>query len=488
MTIIKLMTYIGIVALVVTALTIYLKKSKNYGITYLQHFAGILFLVSGFVKAVDPLGTAFKTEQYFDAFYYTLEGTKLSFMASIFPFLNQYVNAFSIGTIVLEMMLGVMLILGVLPKLTSWIFLLLMLFFTSLTGFTFLTGYVPPDANFFEFSKWGPYVDSNMRVSDCGCFGDFIKIVPKTSFLKDIFLLIPAILFLMYHKKFHTLLTSGARLGITIASFVAFMFYCLNYTYWNEPSIDFRPFKEGVNVREQKQREMEAEANRPVFQVITPKAGGESITLSSEEYAKRWKEFPKEEFDIVQQTGESEMEHSKISDFRVTDKWDEDVTEQILSDTGYSLMIINYKVKLDFEDKQVEVADTTFAPVDSMATDSLATPAIVSIKKTIENMQIPKFMPEWVQLYNDKITPLLKKAEEEKMSACIIFGGLSTEQINLATKTLDITVPAYQADETILKTIIRSNPGILLWKDGAIIKKWHINKAPEWKEIQEYMK
>jgi hypothetical protein len=74
------------------------------------------------------------------------------------------------------------------------------------------------------------------------------------------------------------------------------------------------------------------------------------------------------------------------------------------------------------------------------------------------------------------------------MSACIIFGGLSTEQINLATKTLDITVPAYQADETILKTIIRSNPGILLWKDGAIIKKWHINKAPEWKEIQEYMK
>jgi hypothetical protein len=78
MTIIKLMTYIGIVALVVTALTIYLKKSKNYGITYLQHFAGILFLVSGFVKAVDPLGTAFKTEQYFDAFYYTLKGLSLA--------------------------------------------------------------------------------------------------------------------------------------------------------------------------------------------------------------------------------------------------------------------------------------------------------------------------------------------------------------------------------------------------------------------------
>jgi hypothetical protein len=79
-------------------------------------------------------------------------------------------------------------------------------------------------------------------------------------------------------------------------------------------------------------------------------------------------------------------------------------------------MIINYKVKLDFEDKQVEVADTTFAPVDSMATDSLATPAIVSIKKTIENIQIPKFMPDWVQLYNDKITPLLKRLKKRNVS------------------------------------------------------------------------
>ncbi|MCO6461519.1 MAG: hypothetical protein J5I59_08955 [Saprospiraceae bacterium] len=488
MTIIKLMTYIGIAALVVTAVTIYRKKSKNYLISYFQHFAGILFLVSGFVKAVDPLGTAFKTEQYFDAFYYTLEGTKMSFLANIFPYLNNYVNAFSIGTIVLEMMLGVMLILGVRPKLTSWAFFLLMLFFTSLTGFTFLTGYVPTDVNFFEFSKWGPFVESNMRVSDCGCFGDFIKIVPKTSFMKDLFLMIPAILFLLYHNKFHKLLTAGARLGITTACLVAFLFFCLNYTYWNEPSIDFRPFKEGVNIREQKQKELEAEANRPVYQIITPKGGGESVTLSSEEYAKRWKEFPKDKFDIVQKTGESEMEHTKISDFRITDEQDQDVTDQILSDTAYSLMIINYKVDFDKEMQEVVTADTTFAPLDSTKLDSIGKPAIVSINKTTEKVEVPVFKPEWIKLYGDKITPLLKKATDNHLNAYVVFGGLTTDQIDSAIKKMGINVPAYQADETILKTVIRSNPGIILWKDGTIIKKWHINKAPSWDEVKEYIK
>lgn len=482
MTIVKLMTWIGIAALLVTILTVYLKKTKNPFITFLQFFAGILFLVSGFVKAVDPLGTAFKTEQYFDAFYYTFEGTKMSFIAPLFHFLNNYVNAFSIGTIVLEMMLGVMLILGIKPKLTAWAFFLLMIFFTCLTGFTFLTGYVPSDANFFEFGKWGAFADGNMRVSDCGCFGDFIKIVPKTSFLKDVFLMIPAVLFLIYHKQFHKLLSAGARLGISTISFIAFLFYCLNYTYWNEPNIDFRPFKEGVNIREQKQIEQESEANRPVFQVITPKNGGAPITLSSEEYAKRWKEFPKEEFNIEQKTGEASMKITKISDYRITDMHEEDVTEDLLNDTTYSLMIVNYKVYFDIENKQVVKRDTLFLeqPEDSMK--------ILSINSVTQNVDVPVFRKDWINLYQEKILPLLKKAESAHINAYVVFGGLSVEQMQEASQVLGLNVPVYQSDETILKTVIRSNPGIILWKDGKIIKKWHINKAPDWEGVESYLK
>lgn len=488
MTIIKLMSYIGIIALVVTGLTIYLKRSKNYAISFLQHFAGILFLVSGFVKAVDPLGTAFKMEQYFDAFYYTFENTKFGFIAPVFPFLHNYVNAFSIGTIILEMMLGIMLILGIRPKLTAWAFFLLMIFFTILTGFTFLTGYVPVDANFFEFSKWGEFNASNMRVSDCGCFGDFLKIEPRTSFLKDVFLMIPALVFLFYHRLFHRLFTPGARLGLSIISFVGFLFYTLNYTYWNEPSIDFRPFKEGVNIREQKRKEQEAEANRPVHQVITPKGGGEPITLTMDEYMKRFREFPKDQFDIEQITGESEMEHTKISDFRITDAQDNDITDDILLDTAYNLMIVNYKVSFDKESKMVERTDTVYAAVDSTKEMNSENRTIQSIKKTTEQVESAVFRPEWIKTYDEKITPLIKKAEAQNMYVHLVFGGLSPEQMTDATWALKLDMPVYQADETILKTIIRSNPGIILWKDGVIIKKWHINKAPAWEELSQYMK
>ena len=75
---------------------------------------------------------------------------------------------------------------GYYRKWTAWLFFLIVFFFTILTGFTYLTGYVPLDANFFDFSAWGPYVKENMRVTDCGCFGDFIKLDPKISFFKDL--------------------------------------------------------------------------------------------------------------------------------------------------------------------------------------------------------------------------------------------------------------------------------------------------------------
>ena len=226
MTLIKLLSYIGIIALLITVATIYFKRSNNYFISFLQHFCGTLFIVSGFVKAVDPLGTSFKMEQYFTSFYYTFENTAFSFIAPIFPFFNNYVNVFSISTIVLEMVLGVMLVLGIKPKFTAWAFFLLMLFFTILTGFTYLTGYVPMEANFFEFGKWGEFATSNMRVSDCGCFGDFLVMAPKTSFLKDVFLLIPGLIFIIYTRLFHKLFNAGARLGLFIISIIGFLFYC----------------------------------------------------------------------------------------------------------------------------------------------------------------------------------------------------------------------------------------------------------------------
>lgn len=152
MTLQTLILYIAIIAAVLTGIIGLMKKGhKNWLMTFLQNFTGVLFIISGLVKAIDPMGTAFKMEQYFTEFEYTFADTSAKFLAPLFPFLSSISLIFSVVMIVFEIVLGVMLILGHKSKLTSWAFLLLVLFFTVLTGFTFLTGYVPTSANFLIF-------------------------------------------------------------------------------------------------------------------------------------------------------------------------------------------------------------------------------------------------------------------------------------------------------------------------------------------------
>ena len=179
----SLLLLIGTIAIVLTLISsMVIRGKKNWILQFLQYFSGTLFIISGLVKAVDPLGTAYKMEQYFAEFESTFSATWMSWISSIFPFLSGHSAGFAIVMIVLEILLGIMLVLGTWKKLTAWAFFLLVVFFTILTGFTFLTGYVPSGGNFFDFGSWGPYTVSNMRVTDCGCFGDFIKLEPRVSF------------------------------------------------------------------------------------------------------------------------------------------------------------------------------------------------------------------------------------------------------------------------------------------------------------------
>ena len=138
MKLLTLVLYIAIAAAVLTGMMGLLKKGhKSWLMTFLQHFTGILFIISGLVKAVDPMGTAFKMEQYFTEFEYTFAETAFKFLSPLFPFLSSISLVFSIVMIIFEIVLGVMLIMGHKGKLTSWLFLLLVLYFTMLTGFTF---------------------------------------------------------------------------------------------------------------------------------------------------------------------------------------------------------------------------------------------------------------------------------------------------------------------------------------------------------------
>ena len=96
MTILTLILYIAVAAAILTGIIGLLKKGhKHWLMTFLQNFTGILFIISGLVKAVDPMGTAFKMEQYFTEFEYTFADTAMSFMAPLFPFLSSIIACFS---------------------------------------------------------------------------------------------------------------------------------------------------------------------------------------------------------------------------------------------------------------------------------------------------------------------------------------------------------------------------------------------------------
>ena len=158
MTLTTLLLYIGIAAVVLTGITKFvLRAGRSLPMSFLQNFVGALFLFSGYVKAIDPLGTAYKMEQYFAEFESTANGAGLEWLAPLFPWLSELSVGFSVFMIVLEIMLGMMLVLGAKPRLTVGLLFPIVAFFTVLTGFTYLTGYVPSGVNFFDFASWGAY-------------------------------------------------------------------------------------------------------------------------------------------------------------------------------------------------------------------------------------------------------------------------------------------------------------------------------------------
>jgi uncharacterized membrane protein YphA (DoxX/SURF4 family) len=140
-----LLVSFALVGLLLAALTKWTGKTDKPIMTFLQHFAGVWFVFSGIVKAIDPIGTAYKMEDYFAAFETTFGGLQNAFsgLAPLFPYLAQYSAGFSIFMIVLEIALGVMLMLGYAKRVTAILFFLIVVFFTVLTGFTYLTGFVP---------------------------------------------------------------------------------------------------------------------------------------------------------------------------------------------------------------------------------------------------------------------------------------------------------------------------------------------------------
>ncbi|MDP4711349.1 MAG: DoxX family protein [Saprospiraceae bacterium] len=492
MTIVSLTLIIGLVALVLTVLTgMVFKKVQSWALSFLQNFTGALFVFSGFVKAIDPLGTAFKMEQYFTEFELTFQDTWMSFLSPLFPILSEFAPSFSVIMIVFEIVLGLMLLVGSLRKFTAWAFLLLVAFFTVLTGFTYLTGYVPADVNFFEFGKWGPYTATNMKVTDCGCFGDFLKLEPRVSFLKDVFLLVPAILFVLFSQKMHQLFALPVRASLIGLSAMVFTWYCFSNYVWDIPGIDFRPFKVGVNILEQKNREIDAENNVEITGInLTNKETGEVISnMSYGDFMANFKDYPKENWDFEYIKSAPTVARTKISDFDVSSSDGQEVTEEILSDPNYSFMIIAYKLYGDVATSSQMVKDTSYRNDTLLVGDEIQVSQIID---QIADKQVTLTEYNWDPVYVGKwkevINPVLASARDNNLDVFAITGYANPDVLESFKAASGSDYTFHVADDILLKTIVRSNPGVVLLKNGTIVQKWHYKQLPTFEEIrQRYM-
>jgi uncharacterized membrane protein YphA (DoxX/SURF4 family) len=450
MSLIALMSYIAIVAAGLSALNYWIFKNvKNIGITYVQNFAGALFVFSGWVKAIDPLGTAYKMEQYFAEFESTFAGTWFDFLAPLFPKMAEYAIAFSVFTIIFEIILGIFLLIGNRIAFTVWAFFSMMLFFTFLTGFTYLTGYVPESTNFFRFSEWGPYVSTNMKVTDCGCFGDFIKLEPKVSFLKDVFLMVPALIFIYFQEKMHQFFNANVRNLITVGVLPLLLLYCMSNYVWDIPHLDFRPFKVGTDIKSKKAEEQAAmEAVQVIAYELENNQTGEKITLPFDQFMADYANYPSDNWSYYQIKSEPTIPITKISDFDLSSLDGYSMTEEILENSGYTLLVVAYKLK---EDK-VGSEDYNW--------DS-----------------------DYVKKWSNELKPFLDAGSGEGLDVMVATSFSGEERIQSFQIATSLNYPFLLGDDILLKTIVRSNPGVVLLKDGVVIEKWHISKLPPFEEV-----
>jgi uncharacterized membrane protein YphA (DoxX/SURF4 family) len=217
-------------------------------IRVIQIVVGLLFIISGLVKANDPIGLGYKMQEFFEL--WSAGFTQRSFLSNALQLFHDSSLALSIIMITLEIFAGVALLVGWRKKMILWLLFLLIIFFTFLTGYAYLSG----------------------KFTNCGCFGDCLPITPLTSFIKDILLLVLIALLLAGQKHITPVSSKPVRTGILIGSLLVSLglqWYVLNYL----PVADCLPFKKGNNISEQLKPPLGSRPDSVVIKYIYEKQG-----------------------------------------------------------------------------------------------------------------------------------------------------------------------------------------------------------------------
>jgi len=375
----------------------YMKTGKIFSVILLvsRIVLGLVFIFSGFVKGVDPLGSAYKFSDYFNAF-------NLGFLEPL-AILLAYVM------LAAEFLIGISLLFGFRFRLAAWGVSIFMVFFTILTFILALTN----------------------PVTDCGCFGDAIIMSNWQTFIKNLILL-PFVYIVFRSRSLQVdpwpVLWSWGGILVFGVLFFAFEIHMVRHL----PMLDFRPYSVGNYIPDK---------------MIVPEEmpQDEYQTVLYYEKNGETKEFTEENFPWEDSTWTFvDTEHKLISkgyeppihDLTIVDEYGYDHTNDILNDEGFSFLMVSTHIEKGDEEALI-------------LADELAS---------------------WCLASGHSFYFMCSSVDEE---------------IERIRQELNLGFDIHTTDEITLKTIVRSNPGLLLLKNGTILGKWHYRDMPHIQDLQE---
>lgn len=350
---------------------------------------GVTFVFSGYVKAIDPLGTQYKMQDYLGAL--ALYGTVPDVVTL----------SASVLLAALEFCLGIFILFAIRRRLVSRLSLALMVVMTLITVWVAVAN----------------------PVKDCGCFGDFLVLSNRETLLKNVVLLVCAAVLARWPLGMYRFI-SRTNQWIAVNFTILFVFLTSIYCLYKLPIFDFRPYHIGVNIL--KAMEMPEGAEQPQFETtFIMEKNGVRKEFSLENYPDSTWTFVDSK---TVQTKEGYV--PPIHDFAIQQSDGMDITEEVLSRKGYLFLLVSPHLG--------SASDTNFGDID--------------------------------QIY--------EYARQEKVPFYCLTAS-SEEEIQHWENITGAEYPFCKTDETTLKTVIRSNPGLLLLKDGTIIRKWSHNMLPD---------
>lgn len=362
---------------------------KAFLVIFSRIFVGVLFLISGFIKLNDPTGFSFKLQEYFEVFH--------------IGFLSPFAMVIGLFLLYLEVLLGILLLIGLWPKFTTKSLLALIVFFTFLTLFSAVTN----------------------KVTDCGCFGDALKLTPWESFTKDIVLLVFIFILFIWRDLIKPVFPSKINHGIAIASLIV----CLGITYQvlnHLPMIDFRAYKVGTNITQ-----------------------GMQIPEGA----------PKDEYEMIFVYEVNGVPTEFSYDQIMAGEYPQDAT------------FIDRKQKLIKEGYKPPVKDFSMERDGSNFADNyLREPKLVMITSYDMTKADTEALKMLGKFYN--------KALESNYKV-IGLTGTDLDYVAGLQKEYGFYFDFYFCDPTTVKTIERANPSIVVLHRGTIVKKVH------WKDAKE---